>query len=540
VVHFNGSGPDSLTNTPPFKVLIGEVLKLSGSLLGITDSGVRLGVSWQDREVTLPRPGVQAVVQRAGEARILADGFETLDASRWSIDGKPSLVEQPHFSGRRSVRLPASGASLVHRLEEPLAAGRFNLAFLDDGRVVPGQQWFIELTYQGPSGKSVWRVVLGWSEESLAVESPSGPALAVQRLARTPAWHRFALRFGPDQTEMSVDGKELAHGKGPDGPLTAIRLASAATTQRTGGGATPKEAGHFDDLQLIRFAEPPASFELDVAQDEARLVVGDQLFGKVLGADGERLSISVLGESIALSWNEVAGVYFRRKPAAGASVDGLLVRAQWRSAPGDDPENLDLAEGALVSVSDKSLALATPYAGTLTIPRDQLRSLAVIGLGSRLVIDAAAHHLGDEFSATPPLLDPPQPEGGLLEREFELAQIPSLPCSLVLDVIQVVGENNNPDYSSRVRNGELRTYIVVNGRRVDYLNRYIKTRNETPERVAIPIPAAVLKAGKNTVRLELTPMASKSRELDDLGVLQIALEITRAPERDLRPPPPGP
>ena len=39
-------------------------------------------------------------------------------------------------------------------------------------------------------------------------------ALAVQRLARQPGWHRLSVRFGPDLTEVAVDGNELAHGKG--------------------------------------------------------------------------------------------------------------------------------------------------------------------------------------------------------------------------------------------------------------------------------------------------------------------------------------
>jgi len=543
VVHFNGSGPDSLANTPPFRVLVGEALRLSGSIRGISPTTVRLGVSWQAAEVTLPRPGVQAVVQRTGESRILVDGFETLDATRWSISGKPVLVEQPHLSERRSLRLPAEGASLVHRLDEPLAAGRFDLAFLDDGTVVAGRQWFIELTYQGPTGASVWRVVLGWSEESLAVESPSGPALAVQRLARTPGWHRFALRFGADQTEISVDGKELAHGKGPEGPLTAIRLASstAAPVSKAQGSSPPAPVGHFDDLQLIRFAEPPASLELDVAQDEARLVVGDQLYGHLARADGERLIMTAQGESLSLPWSEVSGVYFRRLPAAGTPVEGLLVRAQWRSAPGDDPENLDFAEGALTALSDRALTLATPYSGILTIPREILRSLIVLGHGRRLLIDPSAHHLGDEMSTTPPLLDPPQPEGDSLVRTIELAETPNRPSLLVLDVVQVVGETNDERWSPRVRKGELRTWIAVNGRQIDYLNRYIKTRNmDASERVAIPIPVGLLHAGKNTVGLELTGMAGESRALDDLGVLQIAIEFPTKPNRDVPPGQPGP
>jgi hypothetical protein len=539
VVHFNGSGPDSLTSAPPFRALIGNVLRISGSLHGISKTAVRLGVSWQAGEVTLPRPGVQAVVQRTGEARVLIDGFEALDTARWSTEGKPELVEQPRLGEGRCLRLPAEGASLVHRLEEPLAAGRFNLAFLDDGSVLAGAQWFIELSYQGPTTKSVWRVVLGWSEESLAVESPSGPTLAVQRLARTPGWHRFALRFGPDQTEISVDGKELAHGKGPDGPLTAIRLASSTPAQGRKVAGSALKAGHFDDLQLIRFAEPPASLEIDAMHDEARLVAGDQLFGDIGQADGDRLSMSILGEPVSVTWNEVAGVYFRRAQAVGTPVEGILVRVEWRSAPGDDPENLDFADGALSALTDKALTLTTPYAGVLSIPREQLRSIVIHGQGRRLVIDPAAHHLGDEFSSSPPLLDPPQPEGGLLERSFDLRDVPDHPM-LVMDVVQVVGENNNPDYSHRVRNGELRTYIVLNGKRVDYLNRYVKTRNEAPERVTIPIPAGLLHPGRNAVRLELTGMASKSKELDDLGILQIALEFIAKPNRDVQPSSPGP
>jgi hypothetical protein len=543
VVHCNGAGPDSLANTPPFRVLIGEALRLSGSLRGISPKAVRLDVSWQSGEVTLSRPGAQAVIQRTGEARVLVDGFEALDATRWSISGKPVLVEDPHLSGRRSLRLPAGGASLVHRLEDPLVAGRFDLAFLDDGSVVAGQQWSIELTCHGPSGASVWRVVLGWSEESLAVESPSGPTLAVQRLARTPGWHRFSLKFGPDQTEISVDGKELAHGKGPEGPLTAVRLASSAGApgSKPPGSSPAPPAGHIDDLQLIRFAEPPASLELDVAQDEVRSIVGDQLYGVLARADGERLIMTAQDEAVSLPWSEVSGVYFRRLPAAGTPVEGLLVRAQWRSAPGDDPDNLDFAEGALTSLSDTAVTLATPYSGTLTIPRGHLRALFVLGHGRRLVIDPAAHHLGDEMSTRAPALDPPQPEGDLLLRTIELAENPSRAALLVLDVVQVVGENNDEQWSPRVRAGELRTYILVNGQRVDYLNRYIKTKNmEASERVAIPIPVGLLRAGKNTVGLQLTPTNDESRRLDDQGVLQIALEFPSAPRRDVQPGQPGP
>jgi hypothetical protein len=532
VINFDGAGPNSLESPPAFRVLIGESLRLSGSLRGIGQSDVRLGLRWQAAEVKMVRPGVQAVVQRPGEARVLVDGFETLEKSRWSITGKPELVTAPHQSDKHSLRLPAGGSSLTHLLAEPLPTGRFDLAFFDDGAVVAGQNWSIGLTFQGTSGSSPVRVALGWSEESLAVESLTGPTLTIQRLARTPGWHRFSLRFAPDQTEVSVDGKELAHGRGPDGPLTAIRLASTTSTQT----APPKGlSGYFDDLQLIRFAEPPASLELDIAQDEARLVLGDQLYGTITQSDGERLSMTVDGEPVSLAWSDVSGLYFRRLPATGSSIEGLLTRVEWRSAPGDEPDNIDFAEGALTAISDRAVTLATPYAGLLSVPRERLRRLVVQGQGRRIVIDPCAHHLGDEFSSSAPLLDPPQPEGGALDRTVQLTEVPADPGFLILDVVEVVGLDNDSRWSQLVRDGELRTYIVVNGKRIDFLNRFV-TRNDGPERVAIPIPAGSLRPGKNSIRLELTPLSTKENELDDFGLLQMALEFRSAPGRGRQPP----
>jgi len=520
----NGSSSDSLAGLPPFRVLVGESLRLSGLIRSISESSVRVKLSWQGEEVTLPRPGVQSVIQRPGEARVLAEGFDRLDASRWAIEGRASIVADPHLSEKSSLRLGADGASVIHRLVEPLPAGRIDLAFFDDGSVVPGRQWFAELTFQGPSGPLVIKVDLGWTEESLAVECPRGPSLPVQRLARTRGWHRLAFRFGPDQTEISVDGKELAHGKSPDGQLASIRLASSSTSSRI----IPKDvAGYIDDLQIIRFAEPVASLEIDITQDEARLVVGDQLFGEVLRADGDRVLMSVDRKPVNLSWSEVAGLFLRRLPAQGATVDGLLARVEWRAAAGDDPVDLDFAEGAIVAVSDQVVTMATPYSGVLRVPRQRIRKMAIFGEGRRVVIDPAAHHLGDEPSTHPPLLDPPLQEGGLLERTVELADVPDAQALLVMDVVQVVGEDNDLTFSQYVRKGELITWLAVNGQRIDFLNRYIKTRNDTPERVAIPIPAGLLRAGKNTLRLELTGMASKAEQLDDFGVLGIALEFRR-------------
>ena len=193
----------------------------------------------------------------------------------------------------------------------------------------------------------------------------------------------------------------------------------------------------------------------------------------------------------------------------------------------------------MTDLSDSTLTLATPFAETLQIPRDRLQRLQVLPAGWRRVIDPSAHHLGDEISVTPPFLDPPHPEGGVLERSFALPEDLKGSRFLVLDVIQVVGEASGLPFSEFVRRGELKTFVEINGVRCDYLNRYIRTANETPERIRIPIAANLLKPGENQLRIVQTGIANNATWYDDLGILCIAVEV-EAPGPNPRPGAPEP
>ena len=522
IVRFPGKGPPSSSSLPPFRLDLGRGQRLCGRLSELDGRTVKLADVVGDAVVTVARPGVDALVQRPGESVVFQEGFEALDGARWSVVGEPEIVDEPRVAGKHSLRLTPGGASLTHRLAEPFSSGRLEVAFHDRGVVAAGCQWFVDLTFRGPDGPETVRVVLGWAEESLAVESPGGPALAVQRLARKPGWHRLTVRFGPDVSEIGVDGNELAHGKGFGGPLSELRLAGVSNAKSNAGAAA---VGQIDDLRLVRFAEPVGGLETDVTQDEVRLADGDQLFGKVATADPEKVVLTLDGRVISLSWAEVSGIYLRREAAPGKAVNGLLVRAEWSAAHGSNARERNVIEGALTTVTAHDLTLATAYAGVLSVPRNRLTTLSILGRGTRIVLDAKAHHLGDEVSTSPPLLDPPQPEGSVLESAFELKEVPSGAAFLVLDVLQVVGEAPDLQFSSLVKKGELRTNLKLNGEPFDYLNRFITSRNETVECVRVPIPRALLRPGRNVVRLELTGTASDPNFLDDLGVLGVAVEF---------------
>lgn len=522
-ISFEGKSPSAVAGLPPFRLDLGLGQRLSGRLIAVTKTDVRLGEMAGEGALTVARDGVLSVVQRPGESQVFHDGFETLDTARWVVVGEPEIVADPHAAESHALKVPAGGTSLTHRLDEPFGSGRLELAFHDTGAQASGQQWFVDLTFRGPAGRETIRTVLGWVEESLAVESsPVGPALAVQRLARVPGWHRLSLRFGPERTEVAIDGNELAHGKGPGGPLAEVRLASYAAPKARDPGTL---AGFLDDLRLVRFGEPFGLMETDVTQDELRLTTGDQVFGALQSADADTLGLRVDGRETRFRWGEVAGVYLRRKASQGKPVDGLLVRVRWRAAAGNDPRDLNEIEGALVGVTARHLAVATPYAGTVNVPRDLATTMTVLGKARRVVVDPTAHHLGDEISAVAPILDPPQPEGGVLECVAVLDEVPDGTAWLVLDVVQVVGEAAELPFSGLLKKGELRTNVKINGEPFDYLNRHISTRNEAPERIRLPIPAGLLRPGKNVIRFEQAGIASDPNYLDDLGLLGVALEF---------------
>src|SRR5262249_29759801 len=158
----------------------------------------------------------------------------------------------------------------------------------------------------------------------------------------------------------------------------------------------------------------------------------------------------------------------------------------------------------------------------------RLTRIRILDPGTRIVLDPSSHHLGDNVRTTPPFIDPPLPEGSVLERTFELNEVSREPISLVLDVLDVVGETSGTPYSNLILKGQLRTYLAINGKRIDYINRYITSSNESVERIRIPIPHEVLKTGKNLLRLEQVGIVNDPTWLDDLGILQIAIQYSAA------------
>jgi hypothetical protein len=529
-VYFEGAAADPSAAAPPFHVALGNGNRISGSLRAVTPETIDLETAAGRPPLSIQRAGAQALVQRPGEVQAARDAFEMLDEKRWSAVGEPVIAPFPDGAGTAGLKLPAGGAAVTYKLAEGLGSGRFEIVYHDDGKIVAGQHWFVDLTFRGPMGLEPVQALLGWDEETLAVVSRGGPALAVQPLRRKAGRHRLSIRFGPGHTDLTVDGDELAHGDGPGGPLVEIRLATESLPRAE---SSPGLAAYLDDLRLVRFTEPAGRMEIDPSQDEARLITGDQLFGRLISGDPDHLLFEIADVRANLNWSEVSGVFLKRSPQSSEPLSGLWVRPEWQVG-GGEPAERDRVEGVLADIRDSSLQVAVPYAGLVEVPRDRLKRLDIFGRGKRIVIEPNPHHLGNRAADD---LDPPRPEGPTLDIPFSLKTVPAGAAVLLLDVVQVIGETGNLDFSDLVKQGELRTVVLMNGRPFDTLNRHINTRNDVPARIRLPIPSGALKAGDNVLRFEQSGMKDDPRVLDNLGILNMVVEFPEDSRKDEGPRP---
>lgn len=518
-------------SSPPFHVLVGPSDRLSGRLDRITSSQVFLAEGPGGRPLAIQRAGARAVVQSPGQAIVLVESFDNLDATPWKTSGKFELRESPRRAGNLGLRLPSSGSSLVLDLDQPVSSGRLEIAFYDEAQQVDGTRFLLELRFQSATGPASIQVVPGWESPFLAVRSRgAAPALAIQRLERHEGWHQLVVRFGPNRTAVSIDGNELAFGDGPGGTLTGLALVAEAPGRASEAVATAV----FDDLRLSRFAEPLGPLEREVRQDELRLVSGDQIFGTLLEADARAAVVDLLGSRVQLSWQEVGGIYFARSTTPSPALEGLWGRLRWHAGGSDQAAPPDSAEGILLSFDDQSAQLQTPYSDPLWIPASALIALDVLGQHKRQVLDPCSHHLGSSPSAT---LDPPQPEGGLYELTFKFDGTITGKPELAFDLVELIGISGDLNFSERVKRGELVTHVSLNGQRFDQLNRHVTARNDTPTRIRVPIPEGLLRMGTNVLRLEQVGTQEDPARLDNFGLSCVALELTPNPVREGAPAP---
>src|SRR5262249_36754782 len=163
---------------------------------------------------------------------------------------------------------------------------------------------------------------------------------------------------------------------GPGGPLRQVRLACTADKDKVQGAVA------FSEFFLARAVDEPRRPTGDATQDEVWRGDGDQLFGRILLADGRSVEIDGHGKR-ALVWPAVHGVWLRRDAAPTRTTDGAHVRVAVQTCLSAEP---DLLDGVATALDDKALSLKHALLGDVRLERARLHTLRPLFHGRPIAI----------------------------------------------------------------------------------------------------------------------------------------------------------
>jgi len=486
-----------------FRLLNGQAI--TGELLELDEKSIWLRTFWSDR-VQLPRRAVVALTQLPGLVTIFREDFER-DPVRLELQGSPAVDDNMHASGHRSLKLDAAGQSASFRLPAPLNAGRVGVNFKEAGND-SGALWTVGADL---GGKEPLRIELAGSESYSVQTELAGET---RRLAREPGWRRLEIRFRPDYLLVGIDGRLLFETtKSGPGALREVRLACVAS----GSGKSVSGAVHFDDLAIAESVDELRHERGDPGQDEVWLRGGDQLFGRVVRADGRAIEIEGRFGKRSLPWSSLRGLFLENEATTPQTSDGQHVRV-WLQNGFPEPDEL---EGVIRKLDDHEVVIRHALLGELKFDRSRLRRLRPLFFGRRIEIDNARHHLGEAGREVPNLF-PPRAEGPKLQCTIRIDSVP--PAAQFGVTVQHVQTVANTEGALTSMEG--RSELWINGRRIDDLARRADRASQELVHLSVAIPSGVLRAGENIVEVRRVPETPTGR-LASCVISDLALELPR-------------
>lgn len=273
------------------------------------------------------------------------------------------------------------------------------------------------------------------------------------------------------------------------------------------------------------------------AMDSDRVVLnsGDQVNGVVSeAAQAIRIVVSEEdGRSILIDRKNVAAVCFKQpessefKPVAGKFAQIDLV-SDASCAIGGLEERFWI-RSAIRQATDDGLVTHHPLLGDVAVGWKMIQRITPLFEGSYQLIDAGPRHFGNGYRESFSCVEP---HGTELALKFQLKQEQlALPTFISADIVELIpsriGTLKATPFLYEVRSGFLATQVFLNGDLVGTLNDLITIQSPTtePERVRMPLPARLMKIGKNTIHIRQTSAKHDVASFDDFEIRAIAVEI---------------
>jgi hypothetical protein len=299
----------------------------------------------------VPRAAAVALTHLPGWHPVLHEDFAG-KLNGWAARGSPR-------ADRGVLALERPGESLTRSFAPALQAGRVGVNVRPQG-MPAGAAWVLEARFRHKHGDRTVRVQIGERIEADA----GGLEGEGNRLPTAPGWQRLVVTFSAGSLRITRDDDVVWSSlkQGP-GVLKQLRLACLPAGDRD----TPSGAVHWAALGAERAVPEYRRPAGEPGQDELWLAGGDQLFGRVVRADGQGIELKGRFGRRTFAWAELRGWFPRRQaPRPGALGRGPAVRLELRSGLRPAPDSL---QGVLTGLDGKAVKLRHPLLGELTIPR---------------------------------------------------------------------------------------------------------------------------------------------------------------------------
>jgi hypothetical protein len=421
-----------------------------------------------------------------------------------------------------------------------LAAGRVSVAFCDSLLKKENITSGLQLEFGDQQSADTANITVTTSGDFYSVAHSANLRLTRQPSRRVSGWRRLTILFDDTRFQILIDSHLLAFGRPPRFPLKTVRLFAEGSQDSVPSRQTDFWFDDFQVAEMIPRMEEPRLIAF-AEQSQVILGNGDGIYGEVREIDSQGVLLNGAFGETALPWSQARRVILAEQnpdddPAVpqqsspvGWAAD--VTFARWVDHPYQPGDKLSVT---ILAADADTLSFSHPWLGKVSIPWEQMDFIQPRFFGRSLVLAPDARHLGNQFQSR---FRNSKPQGPAWSGEFVLedADFGSAFLRLAMAEVEPSGSQTPPGsrYLSELRNGSLGTEVFLNGKSLGRLNDLITRRSpvESPETLQLPIPANVLRTGKNTWRIEQSPLRINSKEFDDCELGPIVLEIEQ-PEPD--------
>jgi hypothetical protein len=383
----------------------------------------------------------------------------------------------------------AAGQQIEQTLPRAIAAGSVTITCVPT--ITKTRSAMLELEFM--RGAKANLVQLEWCGPGEWVAVTGDTPEYTNRLRRTGTAQQLRIEFDHQNVTILVGTHVVWSGSGSPGALRCLRC-------RASGADT--ETATLSQITLTTPVQPATASWADLTNDALRTPHNSERFGSLQSLTALGVQLQTNPPSKPWAWSDIGEFTFRRESYPTKLTQGEHVQVRLRGAGMER----DWLRGAVSAWEAQTLTVQHPILGELTLPRTHLVELRLEHYGAVLPLTTTPYHLGTRAAFG---FAVPKPNGTSIAHTVMLDTVPD-ECTLLVEAAQVHPKGTP-------------VAIIVNGKRVDTLNRHVDGPSPVARIVRVPLPRETLRSAKNEIELRLETKDNERATSVDLRSLRLEM-----------------